>query len=164
MSTYISVSLAVLLFSCTMRSTMPLGTSWNRRSGVFTWRNGEVTLPSGLRYQQDAGDSLIGHFTSSDGKLIIHHDIGGYAGAYANMRGNDAFEERTVEGVRVWTGRRKWPRGETMQFAVTFPDNGCANFYLHSSNLRDAAIIEGIARSFRPKIRSVASVLCGSER
>jgi hypothetical protein len=147
---------------------MPSGTSWNPRSGVFAWWGGQVTLPDGFKYEQEGGDTFVGQFTSSDGKVIIHHDIGGYAGAWARLRGAYAFEERVIEGARVWTAQRTWPTGpgtrDSILFAVTFPDNGCANFYLTSSNLKDAASIDRIARSFRPKTKSAASSFCESTR
>ncbi len=156
----------VLSLCCCTRPPMPSGTSWDQRSGLFRWWGGEVTLPVGFTYQQDVSDTFEGHFTSSLGKLIIHHDIGGYAGAWARSKGSDAFEERIVEGARVWTGqRRSRAAGDnTVRFAVTFPDNGCANFYLTSNNINDAAIIGATARSFRPKATSVARRSCGSER
>ena len=120
---------------------MPPGSSWDQRSGLFRWWGGEITLPVGLRYQRDAGDTFEGHFASRDGKLIIHHDIGGYAGAWAKTKGSEVFEERIVEGARVWTGqlRSRGAGDSTVRFAVTFPDNGCANFYLRSNNINDAA-------------------------
>jgi len=151
----------LLIGSCIGCHSKPTVTTWNRWSGVFTWPGGEVTLPLGLKYWADKGDTLAGRFTSGDGKLIVRHDIGGYAGAYANMRGTEVFEERIVNDARVWTGRKKWTRGGTMLFAVTFPDNGCANFYVESTDLKNAAIIDQIARSFRPKFRSPRAPLCG---
>jgi hypothetical protein len=145
---------------------MPPGTSWDKRSGLFRWSGGEVTLPVGFSYEQDVSDTFEGHFTSPDGKLIIHHDIGGYAGAWAKSKVSDAFEERLVEGARVWTGqhRSRAVGDSTVRFAVTFPDNGCANFYIRSNDANDAAIIGAIAQSFRPKSTSVARSSCGSEK
>jgi hypothetical protein len=144
-----------LLIACTLlgescrQRVSPV--SWNSKSGKFTWWRGEVTLPTGLKYRGEPSDSFAGHFTSLDGKLVIRHDIGGYAGAYASPRDGFHFEERVVDGVRVWTARRD--RSRTTLFAVTFPDSGCANFFLESSRIEDAAIIDSIARSFRPKGR-----------
>ncbi len=156
----------VLSLCCCTRPPMPSGTSWDPKSGLFRWWGGEVTLPVGFTYQQDVSDTFEGHFTSPDGKLIIHHDSGGYAGAWAKSKGSDAFEERIVEGARAWTAQRKWPTHarSSIQFAVTFPDNGCANFYLTSDNMNDAVPIGAIARSFRPKVTSLARSSCGSER
>jgi hypothetical protein len=146
---------------------MPSGTSWDKRAGLFRWWSGEVTLPVGFSYERDVSDTFEGHFTSPNGKLIIHHDIGGYAGAWAKSKGSDVFEERIVEGARVWTAQRRRRIGggdNTLLFAVSFPDNGCSNFYLRSNNIDDAAIIGAIARSFRPKGTSVARSSCGSEK
>jgi hypothetical protein len=129
--------------------------SWNSKSGKFTWWRGEVTLPVGLRYRGVPSDTFEGRFTSPDGKLVIRHDIGGYAGAYASRRDAFSFEERVVEGARVWTARRY--RGRATLMAVTFPDSGCANFFLESSRIEDAAVIDSIARSFQPKGRDEPS-------
>ena len=146
---------AFLAPSCTRRLPLPSGASWYQKSGVFRWWAGEVRLPAGFNYQVDQGtDTFEGHFTSPDGKLIVRHDIGGYAGAWATKEDALLFEERIVEGARMWTARRKVPDGKegtTTRMAVTFPDNGCANFYVTSSNGEDAVPIDTIARSFRPK-------------
>ena len=75
------------------------------------------------------------------------------------------FEERIIKGARVWAARQSYRRrGRTMWLAVTFPDNGCANFYLTSSNIEDAAIIDSIARSFHPKRSSNPSPMCELDR
>jgi len=56
--------------------------TWDEKSGVFRWRLGEVRLPIEITYKWDHGsDTFEGHFTSPDGKTVIHHDIGAYAGA-----------------------------------------------------------------------------------
>lgn len=47
-------------------------------------------------------------------------------------------------------GRPDGKDGRTVMVVVTFPDHNCANFYLRSSNSADGAVIEQIARSFRP--------------
>jgi hypothetical protein len=126
--------------------------SWDKESGVFRWNNGVIRLPSGFTYQTDPSDTLEGHFTSADGKLIVRHDIGFYAGAWANRKDALVFEERIRDGARVWTARRN--RGKdaaTTLVAVTFPDNGCANFYLETSTSEDAVVIDALAQTFRPK-------------
>ena len=155
-------------FSCALNPKLPDGVTWDEKSGVFRWRLGEVKLPIGFTYQWDPGsDTFEGHFTSHDGKIVIHHDIGGYAGAYANRRNADSFEEGIVEGARVWTANRKssdGKGGQTTLVAVTFPDNGCANFYVQSFNIEDAAPISVIARSFRPTGRGDAGPLCEADR
>jgi hypothetical protein len=148
--------------SCNQHLVLPGGTNWDEKSGVFRWKLGEVTLPPGFTYQVDPSDTFEGHFTSRDGKPVIRLDNGGYAGAYAERKDALFFEERLVDGVRVWTARRKWGvAGTKTLMAVTFPDNGCANFYLESSNAEDAAIIDALARSFRPKGQDKPSSRCG---
>ena len=117
-----------------------------------------MRLPTGFSYRVDQGiDTFEGHFTSADGAVVVRHDIGGYAGAWASRKGALAFHERVVGRARVWTAKRDWPDGQaghTLLVAVTFPDSGCANFFVKSSKPEDAATIEFIATSFRPKALS----------
>jgi hypothetical protein len=42
--------------------------------------------------------------------------------------------------------------GKEFFFKVSFLDASCTNFYLESANEKDAAIIQFIARSFRPGV------------
>jgi len=155
---------ALLVASCAHRPSLPKDTSWNAKSATFAWWGGEVKLPVGFTYQVDQGtDTLEGHFTSPDGRLVVRHDIGGYAGAWAARGKAFFFEERVVEGVRVWAAKRAWPDGKggsTTLVALTFPDSGCANFFLMSSKIEDATAIDSIARSFRPKGRTGPDPLC----
>lgn len=140
--------------ACAQNYSLPKDASWNQKSGTFTWWLGEVTLPGGFTYQRDDSDTFEGHFTSRGGNLIIRHDIGGYAGARAKLERSLSFDEKVVGGVRVWTANRKWPDGKgghTVLVAVTFPDSGCANCFLESPNGENAATIDSIAKSFRPK-------------
>jgi hypothetical protein len=160
-----SICIPVLAAALTLACTRPVSAvSWNKKSRVFGWWGGEVTLPVGFNYQQDVGaDTDVGHFTSPDGKLRIEHDIGGYAGAWANRREAITFEERVINGSRALIAQRKWPDGSggaTLMFAVTFPDNGCANFFLTSNNVADAWPIQRIAQSFRPKGKSDGGRFC----
>ena len=124
-----------------------------------------MRLPAGFTYQVDQGtDTFEGHFSSPDGKLVVRHDIGGYAGAWASRKDALSFEERIVESSRVWTARRTRldvSEGTTVLVAATFPDNGCANFYLKSSNGEDATIIEALAGTFRPKGQTNPGSQCG---
>lgn len=126
---------------------------WNARACKFEWLMGEITLPPGWTYVRDQGtDSWVGRFISPDGELVIAHDIGGMAGLWTTP-GSSHFEERLVGGARVWTGQRL-PHGgsETrVRYGVTFPDNGHANFFLHSSDAEDAWPIAYIARTFQSK-------------
>jgi hypothetical protein len=131
---------------------LPQGVYWDRKSGVFEWWSGKVTLPPRFSYQTDPTDTFEGHFTSPDGKLVIRHDIGSYAGAWAHRDDTHSYEEWIVGGARVWTGRRPWGRERSsILVAVTFPDSGCANFYVEYATEEDAEVIKSIAKSFRPK-------------
>lgn len=95
-------------------------------------------MPDGFTYQVDQGaDSFVGHFTSADGKVVVRHDIGYYAGAWAK-----SGLERRVGGARVWTTTR----------AVTFPDLDWANFYLSHSSPEGSQVIETIASRYRPRM------------
>src|ERR1043166_1272979 len=125
---------------------------------------GQVILPLSFTYQVDKGtDTFEGHFSSTDGKLVVRPNIGGYAGAWARREKSFLFSERVIEGARVWTAKREWPDGEgsrTTLVAVTFPDCGCANFFWESSKPEDTAPIDSIARSFHPKGRTEPGALC----
>ena len=62
--------------------------------------------------------------------------------------------ETLIEGSRVRFRRVTHDDekgGKKYFFKVSFPDASCANFYLESTSEKDAAIIEFIARSFRPR-------------
>lgn len=150
--------------SCTRRLTPPEGITWNSGSATFTWSGGRIKLPRGFTYQVDQGaDTSEGHFTSADGTLVIQHDIGGYAGAWASPKRSSFFEESVVENARVWVARRAWPDGkggQTTLVAVTFPDSGCANFFVASSKPQAAVVVDLIARSFRPNGRTTPSAHC----
>jgi len=158
------------LLACSHRATVPPRLSWDARSATFRWWAGEVKLPIGYTHHADQGtDTDQGHFTSTDGALIVRYDIGGYAGAYASHHGASLFEERLVDGARAWTAQRPEPYGKgghTILVAVTFPDSGCANFFLRSSNPEAAAIIESVVKSFRPKgvWRVRSDPLCQADR
>jgi hypothetical protein len=95
-------------------------------------------------------DTFVGRFISQDRRVVVQHDIGGYAGVYASRVGASGFEEWAVDGARVWTAQKEL-RDHKLIVAVTFPDSGCANFILESATPGDAGIIDFIAHSFRPK-------------
>ena len=125
--------------------------TWKNESGTFAWGSGEVRLPAGFTYKVDDGiDTFVGHFTSQDGKLVIQHDIGEFAGEHGGLGRSDS--ETLKEGSRVRVGRaRTDAQGRTAFYAkVSFPDNGCANFSLESANENDLAVIDFIARTFHP--------------
>jgi len=44
--------------------------------------------------------------------------------------------------------------------AVTFPDSGCANFYVKSPRVEDETLIDAIARSFHPTGEIRAGAMC----
>jgi hypothetical protein len=134
-------------------SLSPAPEGWNWATGRFDWGAGEVTLPPGFRHEFDVGDSVMGHFTSRDGAVVIRYDIGGYAGTYAESKEATQFEERIRNGHRIWIATRPWPdgRGGTSALAaVTFPDAGSANFMIEDPSAQSIAILESIAASFRP--------------
>jgi hypothetical protein len=133
---------------CTHRLPLSQGTNWDSRSGTFSWAAGEVGLPAGFTYYRDRGiDTIEGHFTSRDRRVIVSHDIGAYAGCYASRRRALTFSETVVDGFRVLTARRVQPDG-TILVAVTFPEAECANFLLVTGNPDDAKVIDFIAHSF----------------
>ncbi len=127
---------------------------WNREPGVFEWYAGKVRFPHGFHYERDAScDSDQGRFTSFLHSAVVFHDIGSYAGAFANPRSSDFFQESTVNGFRVRIAMRAqtYPNSPKHFFAVTFPDSGCANFFFASNDPADAALIHQIAKSYQPK-------------
>jgi hypothetical protein len=151
--------------SCTRSFSQPGGLSWNESSRQFAWPGGEVKIPHGFTHHAGAGDTFEGHFSSPDGNLTIRYDIGWYAGAYASRKDGSPFSERLIDGARVWTARRILPDGRggsKTEVAVTFPDAGCANFFLDSSRAEDGELITGIAQTYRPGLyrRSDSSGPC----
>ena len=153
---------AVLGTACSQSPSLPKDVSWDKTTSTFAWWGGKVRVPSGFTYQVDQGaDTFEGHFTAPDGKLVIRHDIGWYAGAWASAKDATSFEERLIEGARVWTARKNWPAGRggtTTLVAVTFPDAGCANFFLYSSRIEDAEVVNYVAHSYRPNSRQDAGM------
>jgi hypothetical protein len=123
---------------------------WQEELGFFSWGNGEIRVPAGFTYAREHGiDTFMGRFTSKDGSLVIEHDIGEFAGEHGGM----GKSETLTEGSRVRVGGLTFTdaKGDTKHFfKVSFPDCGCANFYLESSSEEDAAVIDFIARSFHP--------------
>jgi hypothetical protein len=124
---------------------------WQKESAVFSWGTGEVKMPAGFTYARETGiDTFMGLFTSEDGRLVIEHDIGELAAEHGGM-GN---METLIEGSRVRYGSVAHDNekgGKEYFFKVSFPDASCANFYMESTSEKDVALIEVIARSFRPR-------------
>lgn len=157
---------ALLGVSCRRSPSVPQAVSWDKKTRMFAWWGGEVEVPRGFIYVGGVGgDTSEGHFDSPDGQLVIQYDIGSYAGAYANRENAISFEEQSVESARVWTARRALENGRggtDILVAVTFPDGGCANFFLYSSRPEAAELIARIAQTYRPRVREGSgSSSCG---
>lgn len=123
---------------------------WKADSGAFSWGSGDVKLPAGFIYQPEHSiDTFVGRFTSQNGKQVVEYDIGYLAAEHGGM----GRSETLTNGSRVRIGRAtlKDDKGGTIFFSkVSFPDSGCANFYVGSANDKDHELIEFIANSFRP--------------
>ena len=123
--------------------------AWSPGTSTFNWSRGEVRVPPGFIYTADHGiDTFVGHFTSPDGAVLIGYDIGELAAEHGGV----GSKETLRDGSRVRIGRlTHFDANGTRFFAkVSFPDNGCANFFLDSASAMDASAIDFIARSFRP--------------
>jgi hypothetical protein len=164
----ILLGLILLAFSCSPPLDLPRGASWDEQSSTFKWWGGEIRLPAGFRYQVDQGtDSFMGHFTAADGRVVLEHDIGSYAGAYASKRHALVFHERTVGSARVWFAQKAVSDGHggrTTRTSVTFPDSDCANFYTYSSEPEATAAVKFIANNARPRSLGSPGRSCDSER
>ncbi len=155
------------LASCSHRPAVtPVSADiWNPKSGEFHWPLGKVTLPKGMSYWLDQmGAQYEARLSSPRTRLHIEIVVPECPGAKAwsgGSRSTDGakleFEEKAVEDGRAWIGRgdpdprRHRPGGNWVLGAVTFPDAGCATFYLDSNSSKDAAVIDEIVRSFRPR-------------
>jgi hypothetical protein len=144
-----------LLAAATALSLVRPDPNWDARSRTFSWRNGQVQLPYGFSYHHVRGtDSFEGVFISRDGKVAVRHDIGGMAGVWAHRERSFFFEESAVDGVRVLKSRESHSfanRETEIRTIVSFPDCERANFFLWSPNPEDLAVIDYVARSFRPR-------------
>ena len=127
------------------RLASPGFAEWNWQTGRFAWGSGEVRLPHGFFYTADMGmDSDVGHFTGPGGRVVIRHDIGAYAGAWATPCRSLMVEAWEANGARVWLGASAY------SVAVTFPDSGMANFWVERVDREAIQVLEALARSFRP--------------
>lgn len=155
MQLFLLITWVLVGTSCGPGISHPQSLTWDAGTRTFAWPGGEVKVPPGFTYHGGEGlDTLEGHFSSPDGKLAIRYDIGAFAGAYANARDASSFREHFVLGTRVWVATRPAPSiGSTSRVAVTFPDSGCANFFVHSNRPEDAELIAQIAQSYHPHIR-----------
>ncbi len=112
----------------------------------FSWTLGSVVVPPGYHQRNEAGsDSIVGSFTSRNGKIRIQNDIGTYAGAYANR--SDAIEFGLIgpPRYRVYFARK------SNSMAISMPYAGCANFFLYHPPAGAEAILREIAASYVPR-------------
>jgi hypothetical protein len=146
---------ALFAASCD-RVFAPKDPNWNSAARTYQWPHGSVKIPPGFAHHCCEGlDSIQGRFVSPDKELVIYYDIGGFAGSYADPK-DQSFKEQFVEGTRVWTAQHQTRHDAGVaqtRFAVTFPDAGCANFFLYSSRSGDAEVIAQIAASYHPGTR-----------
>jgi hypothetical protein len=111
--------------------------------------SGDVTLPMGFAHERLPGiDSELGRFTSPDGKLIIHYDIGGMAGVYVKRTAE--FTETRINGTTMLIRVRGRPRDEVV---VSFPTEGPTNFFAEVRDSTDIETVKSIAMSFKPVAR-----------
>lgn len=149
---FISIALDTTLFlRIRRRQDEKIHLDWQKGLVVFSWRIGQVKMPAGFTYQRELGiDTFVGRFNSKDRNLVVEYDIGELAAEHGGM-GN---LQTLTEGSRVRFGSSTYsdPTGAKKYFfKVSFPDAGCANFSLESTNEKDGAVIEAIASSFRPR-------------
>ena len=114
---------------------------------------GTVDLPVGFTHSRDQGiDSLVGHFTSTDGHLVIHYDIGFLAGVYASQTmGKDivSSSKATVHGLTTLILVAHWENAN--HAIVSFPKGGPANFYAELRDDADLEIVKKLAFTFKLK-------------
>jgi hypothetical protein len=123
--------------------------SWNPASRLFDWGPGAVTMPERFTYEKQQGiDSLVGKFVSDDGKFTIEFDIGELAGQHSGCRGST---ETLRFGSRVFTGQVRDQEGIFAK--VSFPDNGCANFWAFTAEEPRLEALDILAGSFQPNSR-----------
>ncbi len=125
--------------------------AWRPGQRTISWGSGEVTIPPNFHYEKESGiDSVVGKFISPDGKTIISYDIGWLTGEHGGMGKTESLKlgSRVRESHIEIAGDDK---GAPQFIAiVAFPDNGCANFRLDSTNKNDFGAMDLIANSFQP--------------
>lgn len=155
--------IAIWHSSCMTRPQMPRWASWNKHTSQFVWHRGSVQFPNGFNYSIGSNDDTFeGQFFSRENAVEIFHDIGGYAGAWAQKKDAQVFKERFAGRARIWIAIHYNPNGrggKNPRIAITFPDSGCANFYAYSDSPQAVATIEFLAASFKagPAIEAASS-------
>jgi hypothetical protein len=152
----------MLAAACSTPPNLPADSSWDPNSGVFAWGQGQITLPPEMKYARIENETFAGQWISDSGRIVINHDIGPAAGAWAQNLNARVFEEKMVDGARVWLAQRlRGGEGDAeVLVAVTFPDNGCANFFMLSKTMMDISVIRKLAATFRPKNTQKAAETC----
>lgn len=113
---------------------------------------GTVELPSGFTHTHDQGiDSYVGHFTSPDGKLVIHYDIGIDAGVAALQTEARILSSTNITANGLTALIVIVKRGDGKQAIVSFPKGGPANFFAHIRNDADFELVKNISLSYRLK-------------
>ena len=124
--------------------------NWNPTTSTFHWGRGELRLPPGYQYAHFRGfDTLVGSFHSPDGRLTIEHDIGELAAEHLGL----GRPWSTKDGARILLARTPTAA------LLSFPDTGCANFYLESDDPNDLRLLEQLAQTYRPHTRLPGWVL-----
>ena len=152
------VLLVAAIFDCVLywklraKPDAGINVSWDSESGTFHWGKGQVKLPLGFSYTRLEGiDSTVGRFTAADGAIVIRHDIGELGGGLPDT----PVSETATLGSRVQFGRsvRLDEVGRTrFLFEVSFPDSGCAKFWLEAPDESGSIVIASLANSFQPTI------------
>lgn len=146
--------IALWYSSCVTRPQMPRWASWNKHTSQFVWHGGSIQFPKGFNYSiRSNDDTFEGQFNSRDNAVEIVHDIGGYAGAWAQHKDAQVFKEKFAGRARIWIAIHYNPNsrgGKDPLIAITFPDSGCANFYAYSDSPQAIVTFEFLAASFKP--------------
>lgn len=114
---------------------------------------GTVELPEGFKHTVDEGiDSVVGHFTSPDGKLEIMYDIGPMAGVYAKQPGlkGGVTSTSTTDGLTVLIVVTDRSPPDAI---ISFPDGGPTNFWAEIRGNDDIETVKKLAMTFKLKRR-----------
>ena len=141
---------SVVLMGCSStRNEAPNSSS----HAVVDLVDGAVELPSGFTHTYDQGiDSIVGHFTSPDGKLVINHDIGNLAGVYAlHTEGAEVLSSTnvTVNGLTALIVVIR--HSGVKHVIVSFPEGGPANFFAVIRNDADFEAVTNLSLRYRLK-------------